>query len=144
MQRALRTAEVVADRLGLGVQVDSRLTEWELLDRWAGVAWADLPEKFPGELEAYLAAPTDLTFSPESLHAMADRVASAVQELASGYPHGEMVVVSHSAPLRAAALMLTGSPLSGFWDHKPAHCEVTTLRPGSAWRVETVWEPDQI
>lgn len=142
LERALRTAEVVAARAGLAVHVDRRLEEWKLLERWAGVAWEDLSEKYPGELEAFLADPTDLAFSPESLAELAQRVGTAIRATQEMYPHGDVVVVSHSAPLRAAALFLTGSPLADFWGVKPGHCAVTTLRPGSAWTVETVWEPD--
>lgn len=142
LERALRTAEMVADRVGLAVQVDTRLAEWELLDRWAGVAWEDLPEKFPGELEAFLSEPTDLAFSSESLAELAERMGGAIRDIQAAYPHGDVVVVSHSAPLRAAALQLTGSPLTEFWEVKPGHCAVTTLRPGPVWTVETVWEPE--
>jgi len=142
LERALRTAEAVAGRAGLPVHVDSRLEEWKLLDRWAGVGWEDLPEKFPGELEAFLADPTDLAFSPESLVELAERTGAAIRAMHESYPHGDVAVVSHSAPLRAAALSLTGAPLGAFWEVKPGHCAVTTLRPGSAWTVETVWEPD--
>lgn len=142
LERALQTAEIVAHRVGLPVQVDSRLEEWKLLDRWAGVAWEDLPQKFPGEFEAFLAEPTDLGFSPESLAELAERMGGVIRAIEATYPHGEIVVVSHSAPLRAASLQLTGSPLADFWQVKPGHCAVTTLRSGPVWTVETVWEPE--
>lgn len=141
LERALRTADSIANRVDLPVQVDGRLAEWRLMDRWAGVPWDRLPEKFPGELEAFLSDPTDLEFSPESLADLAERTGTAIQDIGERYPHGDVVVVSHSAPLRAAGLFLTGTPLSEFWQVKPGHCAVTTMRPGSAWTVETVWEP---
>ncbi|MFP3913886.1 MAG: histidine phosphatase family protein [Actinomycetota bacterium] len=143
LERALRTAEAVAGRLGMAVRVDPRLAEWQLMDRWAGVAWDDLPEKHPGELEAFLAHPASLEFAPESLVELGGRMAASIRELESEYPHGDVVVVSHSAPLRAATLVVTGAPLDDFWDHRPGHGAVTTLRPGSTWKVETIWEPDQ-
>jgi broad specificity phosphatase PhoE len=141
LERALRTAEKVASRAGLAVRVESRLGEWALLDRWAGVSWDDLPEKFPGELESFLADPTTLRFSPESLADVASRVGDTLRSLETSHPQGDVVVVSHSAPLRAAALRLTGTPLGRFWEVEPGHGSVTTLRPGPVWEVETVWEP---
>lgn len=142
LERALRTAEIVATRAGLPVQVDSQLSEWRMLDRWAGSSWDDLADRFPGELEAYLDDPTHLPFSPESLAQLADRMSGTVRAIEERYPHGDVVVVSHSAPLRAASLGLTGAPLAEYWKVKPGHCGVTTMRPGRRWEIEAVWEPD--
>lgn len=142
LERALRTAETIARRAGLPVRVEPELVEWRLLDRWAGISWEDLPEKFPGEFEAFIGQPADLAFSPESLAGLADRTGHAIRRIEAAHPHGDIVIVSHSAPLRAAVLFLTGAPLTEFWGDKPAHCAVNTLRPGSPWQVETVWSPE--
>lgn len=141
LERALRTAELIATRAGLPVRVDPGLREWGLMDRWAGSSWDDLPERFPGELEAYLERPTDLSFSPERLDDLAGRMTDTIRRLESGYPHGDVVVVSHSGPLRAAVLALTGTSLEDFWEDDPLHCSVMTMQPGSTWTVETVWSP---
>lgn len=142
IERALRTAEPLAVRVGLPIRIDPRLAEWKLMDRWAGTRWEELPEAFPGELEAFLADPTDLAFSPESLSALAERMAGVARRLDGDYSHGDVVVVSHSAPVRAAILALSGEPLSAFWKEEPGHGSVTTLRPGSPWAVETAWSPE--
>lgn len=142
LERALRTAEPIAGRAGLPVRVDLMLSEWKLMERWAGTGWDDLAEAFPGEVEAFLERPTDLPFADESLAALGERLSSAVRRLEATHPHGDVVVVSHSATVRAATLALTGSPLTSFWDVQPAHGSVTTLRPGPAWSVEAVWAPD--
>ena len=142
IERAVRTAEPIASRVGQPVRVQEALREWALMDRWSGTPWDDLPSVFPGELEAFLDHPTSLPFSPESLEDLADRLTTAIRGIEAAYPHGEVVVVSHSATVRAATLGLTGSPLTGFWEVEPPHASVTTLRPGSAWTVESVWAPD--
>lgn len=142
LERALRTAEPIAHRVGQPVRVETDLTEWALMDRWSGVVWEDLPERFPGELEAFLETPTDLPFSPESLTEMADRIAGVVRHLDETHPHGDLVIVTHQAPIRAGILKLTGTELGSFWDDKPVHTSVTTLRSGLPWQVETVWAPD--
>jgi ribonuclease H / adenosylcobalamin/alpha-ribazole phosphatase len=141
LERALRTAEVIATRLGQPVRVSNDLTEWELMERWSGVRWDDLDARFPGELEAYLAHPADLPFAPESMAELGERLAAAVRDLDRSHPHGDLVVVSHSASLRAATLVLTGTPLERYWDDTPAHASVTTLRPGSTWTIEATWAP---
>jgi broad specificity phosphatase PhoE len=128
--------------VGQPVRVDTDLREWALMDRWSGTVWEDLPSVFPGEFERFMEQPTDLPFAPESLGELAERMAAAIHRLEVAHMHGEIVVVSHSAPIRAAILGLTGTPLSEFWDDRPAHGSVTTLRPGAAWTVDTVWAPD--
>lgn len=140
-ERALRTAESVAALNGLPVKVEPDLAEWALMSRWAGVSWDDLDERFPGELASFLGDPTDIPFAPESLQSLAGRISAAVRRIEAGHPRGEVVVVSHSGPLRAGTLALTGAPLTSFWEHDPPHGSVTTLRPGPSWTVETVWAP---
>jgi broad specificity phosphatase PhoE len=141
LERALRTAEVIATRLGQPVRVSDALTEWELMGRWSGVRWEDLDRRFPGELEAYRTHPAELPFAPESLTELGERLADALRELDRGHPHGDLVVVSHAASVRAATLVLTGTPIERYWDDIPAHASVTTLSPGPTWALETTWAP---
>lgn len=141
LERSLRTAEEIAARSGIPVRVDSNLTEWALSERWKGHPWASLSTSFPGELEAYLDHPDNLGFSPESLEALATRMAEVSRKLDAEHPHGDVVLVSHQDPIQAARLRLTGSSIAGIHIDKPGHAAVVTLRPGDAWREETVWNP---
>lgn len=129
--RAVRTAEAIATPHGLPVLVDDRLTEWGLLGRWAGTPWADLPDVFPGELEAYLAHPDDLPFAPESLAEVAGRMAEVAAAVTA--PGTEVVVVSHQDPVHAVVRRLTGVGFARFHEGKPGHAEVIALRPGPIW-----------
>ena len=131
--RAVRTAEAIASAHQLPVHTDDRLTEWRLLSRWAGTPWDDLPERFPGELEAYLAHPDDLPFSPESLSDLADRMARVLHDVLD--PGGDVVVVSHQDPVHAVTRRLTGRGFARFHHGKPHHAEVITLLPGGVWEV---------
>ena len=142
LERALRSAEPLAQRVGLPVRIEADLTEWQLMGRWAGITWEDIPKKFPGELEAFLEDPSRLDFAPESLADLAQRVAGAVQRPPRVSSHGDIVAFSHSAPIRAAILRLTGGSLRDYWVDEPGHCAVTTLRPGAPWTIETVWAPE--
>jgi broad specificity phosphatase PhoE len=143
LERSLRTAEEIAARSGVPVKVDPDLTEWRLAGRWKGHTWQELPQTFPGELEAYLEHPDRLSFGDETLDELADRMASAARRLDSEHPHGDVVIVSHQDPIQAGRLRLLGVGLDGLHDDKPGHGAVVTLRPGTAWRVETVWEPGE-
>ena len=133
LERAVETAAEIAGRLGLEAETVPGLTEWALMGRWRGLRWRELDGHRPGELDAYLARPLDLDFTPETLEALAARVAGAVSALAARRPGGEMAAVSHQDPIQAARLTLTGRGLRRFHEAKPDHCEIITLTPGAVW-----------
>ena len=141
LQRAVETAAAIGGALGLRAVPDERLTEWRLGMRWNGTVWEDLSRTFPGELEAYLEHPADLPFSPESLAAVAARVASLVDELGERHPGARAVLVSHQDPVQAARLLLVGADLATLHRDKPGHAAVLTLLPGPPWREAARWEP---
>lgn len=143
LERSLRTAEEIAARTAVPVKVDPGLTEWRVTSRWRGHTWRDLPQAFPGELEAYLEAPENLRFAEETLDHLADRMAATARRLDVEHPHGDVVIVSHQDPIQAGRLRLIGASVSGLHDQKPGHGAVVTLRPGTVWREETVWEPGE-
>lgn len=143
LERALQTAQAIAARARLPVLVHPDLTEWRLSDRWAGVPWEALPDRMPGELEAYLLDPTALPFAPETLEDLATRIATVVEQLHDRHPEGDVVIVGHQDPVQAARLHLTGRPLDRLHQDKPAHGSVITLRPGPPWIELSSWSPDE-
>ncbi|MEX0826618.1 MAG: histidine phosphatase family protein [Acidimicrobiia bacterium] len=142
LDRALETAGAIADSIGVAVTTDDRLLEWRLSGRWAGVRWDDLPSRFPGEVEAYLAAPYDLAFAPESIDEVAARMAALVMSLDSA-DLKDAVLVSHQDPLQALRVFLVGGTRESFTTGKPGHASVTTLeRVGGRWHEVGYWEPE--
>lgn len=144
LQRAVETGNAIAARCGLAPVTDERLTEWALGTRWAGIVWEDLPERMPGELEAYLEHPAELPFAPESIEQVADRVTAVIKQHLD--LDGLLVVVSHQDPVQAARLHLTGRPAADLHADKPMHGSVTMLggEPGRLpWAEIEYWEPDQ-
>ena len=142
LERAIETAQFVAARHQLPVRVDDRLTEWRLSSRWSGLVWEDLPDRLPGELEAYLERPWDLEFTPETLEDLAERVVEIALELNALYPNGDVVLVGHQDPTQAARLRLTGVDHRRQHESKPGHAAVVSLRPGTPWSELSVWEPE--
>lgn len=143
LERAIETAQFVAARHQLPVRVDDRLTEWQLSARWSGLVWEDLPDRLPGELEAYLEHPWELDFTPETLAALADRVADIALEMDGLYPNGDVVLIGHQDPTQAARLHLTGADHRRQNEAKPGHAAVVSLRPGTPWTELSVWEPEE-
>jgi broad specificity phosphatase PhoE len=151
LERATETAAAIAALHGLDVVADDRLTEWTLSGRWQGVVWEDLPDRFPGELEAYLADPTALSFAPEQLQDTANRCIAAITDLRNTAPDGDLVVVGHQDPIQAARLAMAGRSFQDFHSSKPGHGSVTTLVSSIGsdssndpdWLEATYWEPEQ-
>jgi broad specificity phosphatase PhoE len=141
LDRAVETATLIAAATGADVLTDAGLTEWLLAVRWRGATWKQLPSVFPGELEAYLARPDDLPFSPESLEQLGDRLVAAITRWTDD-GEGAVAFVSHEDPLHAAYLRLTGATPDLYHRDKPKHCSVTTLESdGSRWITARQWAP---
>lgn len=140
--RARETAAPIAAALGTTPMVDERLREWDLSRRWAGVRWVDLPERFPGEVEAYLADPANLPFSPESIDEVGRRMSAVVDGLGRSHPGKVVVLVSHQDPVQALRLSLRGLSWSSLSVDKPGHaCVITLVADGLAWEEVAAWEP---
>jgi broad specificity phosphatase PhoE len=141
LQRAQETAGVIAARCATTVITCEELTEWLVARRWKGVTWEDLPDAFPGELEAYLEHPTHLPFAEESIARLGERMAEAVRRAAAGHPGENIVVVSHQDPIQAGRLTLRGLPLEELHLNRPGHCDVLVLEPGEPWHEVGHWVP---
>ncbi|HEX9977513.1 MAG TPA: histidine phosphatase family protein, partial [Acidimicrobiia bacterium] len=140
-QRAVETATPIARRLGLAVEIDGRLAEWGLAPHWEGVPWADLPRRFPGELEAYLATPADLPFAAETIAAAAERMSAVISDL-DGEGTQVAIVVSHQDPVQALRFALTGRDLRALGVDRPGHAAVVTLdRWDGRWAESGIWSP---
>ena len=143
LDRAVQTARPIAFAAGIELLTDVRLTEWMLVTRWAGARWVDLPARFPGEVEAYLARPTDLDFTPETISEVAARMESVVVDLGAKHSGGTAVIVSHQDPIQALRLMLTGRSLSELQIDKPTHgCVITLTAEHSGWAETASWIPE--
>lgn len=121
--RARRTAEVVAGALGRAVEVDDRWIELDygMLD---GVPLTDVPA------ETWATWRRDVEFCPEGgecLAAVGQRVRAACEELAAG-AGGDVVVVSHVSPIKAAVAWALGADDLLAWR--------LYLAPGSISRIE--------
>ncbi len=142
LDRAIQTADPISAATGTVGTTDDRTTEWMLGSRWAGTRWDDLPERFPGELEAYLDNPVDLGFAPESIADVAARMAMVVDDLGDQYPGGAATIVSHQDPIQALRLRLSGRSLSSLQTDKPSHgCVITLTSSPSGWTETASWVP---
>lgn len=140
LERAVATAAPLARGAGLPITIDHDLSEWRLLDRWAGHTWEALDDAFPAEVEAYLSDPTAVTFGDETLLEMTQRCSSAIRRHATDA--GETVFIFHQDPVQAVTRTLLGQPLNDFHADKPAHGEIRSLRSiAGGWALVEPTQP---
>ncbi len=101
--RAHRTAEILADHLGIG----EHFVEPGLRERfggdWQGLTTAEIHERFPVERDLWLRGELPTPPGGESLEAMLERFDAALTALDAIAPPGPLLVVSHGGVSRAVA-----------------------------------------
>jgi broad specificity phosphatase PhoE len=112
LERARETADLIAGELGLPVDVRDGLTEAALAAVWEGLEWAHVRKAHAAQWETYLHRPMELADVPETVAALADRMARAIRDLAAAHPGAEVAAVSHGDPIKAGVLALTGGDLA--------------------------------
>lgn len=110
LDRAIETAQAIADITGAEVRPEIRLHEWRHWAQWAGMTWEELRTKGRDAWEMYRSDPGSVT-SGESLEQLADRVESWLSDVVRDHEDGVVVGVAHLEPWRAILLRRLG--LSG-------------------------------
>jgi ribonuclease H / adenosylcobalamin/alpha-ribazole phosphatase len=110
LRRCRETAEAVAARLGLDVRVDEGLRETDF-GAWEGLTFAEVKERYPADLEAWLAsskvAPTG---GGESFAVVARRVALSRDKLIARYAGRTVLLVTHVTPIKTLVRLALGAP----------------------------------
>ncbi|MEV4438452.1 bifunctional RNase H/acid phosphatase [Streptomyces sp. NPDC049577] len=110
MRRCRETAEIVAARLGLDVRVEDGLREADF-GTWEGLTFAEVRERFPEDLDAWLAsskaAPTG---GGESFAAVARRVALSRDKLLARHAGRTVLLVTHVTPVKTLVRLALGAP----------------------------------
>jgi probable phosphoglycerate mutase len=108
LARARQTAELVAEASGLEPRYDARMRETMLGER-QGLTHAEYAAEHPEEFERFLAGQWDGIPGAETATEVADRIGSALGELAAELAPGEAgVAVAHGAALKIALARLLG------------------------------------
>ncbi|HEV2661702.1 MAG TPA: histidine phosphatase family protein [Ktedonobacteraceae bacterium] len=133
LARAYRTAQPIAARLQLDVQILSALTEgrfgaWEGLSRAEVLARGPLAEQ---QLRAWEADPTQVPPEGESFADVQTRVRTAIERLADMHPDQTLVLVSHVGPIKVLLCSALAAPLTSMFNIflDPATISVIDWRP---------------
>ena len=130
LDRAVETAEILAEPHGLEVRLDERLLEWSFWMRWEGIPWDRISDRDPELLAAYADDPA-AAHADDPLERVGARVLAWASEAEGETQPGELALgVSHEAPLIAALLVGRGSGVGEYHSWNLPHLGAVRLRPG--------------
>ncbi|MCX3288462.1 bifunctional RNase H/acid phosphatase [Streptomyces sp. NEAU-H22] len=110
LARTRETAGIVAARLGLDVSIDDGLRETDF-GAWEGLTFAEVRERHPDDLNAWLASPdAEPTGGGESFAATATRLAATRDKLVTAHAGRTVLLVTHVTPIKTLVRLALGAP----------------------------------
>ncbi|MFJ4555937.1 bifunctional RNase H/acid phosphatase [Streptomyces massasporeus] len=110
LARTRQTAGIVAARLGLDVAIDDGLRETDF-GAWEGLTFAEVRERHPDDLNAWLASPdAEPTGGGESFAATATRLAATRDKLVAAHAGRTVLLVTHVTPIKTLVRLALGAP----------------------------------
>jgi probable phosphoglycerate mutase len=140
LSRCTSMAGIIAGGLGgVPLVVEPDLIECDF-GEWEGRTFAEVRERWPAELDAWLASPAVAPPGGESFVEVTTRVNRAMAKLLASYPGETVVVVSHVSPVKIAlrdALAATDAFLHRLY-LDPAGLSIMDIWPDGGMAVRTV------
>jgi probable phosphoglycerate mutase len=109
LTRCRQTARAVADRLGLEIGIDEDLREADF-GAWEGLTFAEVRERHPDDLDAWLASTEAAPTGGESFASVIRRVEAARDRILARYAGRTVLLVTHVTPVKVLACTALGAP----------------------------------
>jgi len=132
--RATQTAREVAEVIGAPVVTDEGFRETDF-GAWEGLTFAEVRQRWPAEMTAWLADPAVPPPGGESLAEVGVRVTEALHRVLAGRQQQTILIVSHVTPIKtlvAAALLAPPAALYRMHLDVAALCEIDWYADGPA------------
>jgi len=126
LRRCRETAAHIGEVVGLEPQVVDGLRETSFGD-WDGHTFAEVQQKWPAELDAWLSSTSVAPPGGESFDAVARRVRRARDRLVAEHPGRTVVAVTHVTPIKMLVQTALGAPLSAIYRMELSEGSVTTI-----------------
>ena len=110
LRRAVATAAIAADELGLTSAIDDDLRETDFGD-WDGFTLAEIQQRWPAAAAAWRRDPEQAPSGGESFAETAQRVNRACDRLLRDHSGQTVLVVSHISPIKILLCRALGVPL---------------------------------
>lgn len=124
--RTRQTAQFVAAELGLGVEVEDGFAECGF-GEWDGLTFPEVRERWPVQLEEWLASTDVAPPGGESFAACRDRVLAARTRLVERCAGERVLVVAHVTPIKLLVSEAVGAPLVSVYRMELPPCSLSTL-----------------
>jgi probable phosphoglycerate mutase len=121
--RARQTAAAVASLGGADVVVDEGFRETDFGD-WEGLTFAEVRDRWPAEMAAWLADPAVAPPAGESLSAVRDRVCEGLARVLAAYQERRVLIVSHVTPIKTLIALAVLAPSAALYR---MHLDVAAL-----------------
>ena len=134
LQRTVQTAQAVGAVTGLPVTTEDGFRETDF-GAWEGLTFAEVRERWPSEMTAWLADPEVAPPGGESFAEVSERVSAALSRVLDGRTGQRILIVSHVTPIKtlvAAALLAPPAALYRMHLDVAALCEVDWYADGPA------------
>ena len=124
--RTLQTAERVAHATGAPIDIAPGIAECAF-GEWDGFTFAEVSERWPVELAAWLASTDVAPPGGESFAECRDRVDRARRDLLTRHAGQRVAVISHVTPIKLMTGICVDAPLSSLYRMELAPCSLTTI-----------------
>ncbi len=128
LMRTRETARAVAASTGADVEVDDDFAETDF-GAWEGLTFAEVMERWPAEMTAWLADAQAAPPGGESFAAVGARVNAALDRLLAAHQGKTVVVVSHVTPIKTLVCRALLAPAAAMFR---LHLDVAALTE-AAW-----------
>jgi len=134
LMRARQTADAVAAATGIPVAVEEGFRETDF-GAWEALTFAEVRDRWPTEMSAWVADPTVAPPSGESFSDVRSRVMRALDGLLAEHRSRRVLIVSHVTPIKtliAQALLAPPAALYRMHLDVAAICEIDWYADGPA------------
>ena len=126
LQRTMQTAAIASASLNLSVDVDDGLAECNF-GEWDGLTFTEVRERWPDELDAWLASADVSAPGGESFNDVRARVLAARDRILKDSAGQTVLVVAHVTPIKTMVTDALDAPLHSVYRMELAPCSLTTL-----------------
>ena len=124
--RTRESAEIIAAALGRQVELEPGFAEMEF-GRWDGLTFAEVGERYPEDLQAWLDSVDHAPAGGESFRAVQERVLAGLRRLLKTHAGRTVVVVSHVTPIKTLVAEAVDAPLEAVFRMELTPASVSVL-----------------